>query len=597
MSGRLLFRKWFVGSPAATRALAMKTFLVTAALAVPPLIVFGSEPFPSFYNQAIALLLWGALVHGRGLDIRCSARVVARSLRELLAAFGVIGLCAAIAAVWRTVPWGVASCNMFVLASGALVATIAGLRPEAADNRLPHLQLAFVRAVGLAACLNCVPAFAQVFFPQWIDGHWFSQAWSPDRISGNVRQPNLLATLCAWGIAAFVVLQELKKCSKRAAWMLVGVLLATLAATGSRVGAAEVLALSTWSAIDRRLSRDSRLLLFASPFILLCCWLALRWWASLGGAAYGRAPELASGRYAMWGQCLFLIAAHPWWGVGMGNFNIAWTLTPFDRSSNPETFDNAHNLVLQWAVELGIPTTLVLVGLIVLSLRRCMQRTQQTTGDESIVRRFCLVMIALAVIHSMTEYPLWYDYFLFPTAFAWGIAAASPRRSSKCADSVESATSSSPRRGDWLSISGLLMALGAAFAAFDYQKILTIYHPWYGAPAVEQRIADGRKALLYGYLADRFAGTLAKSGHRTLEPYKAATRRLLDMRLLIAWSLAMNETGHQDKARYLAQRVKDFNDPVAQQFFSGCRSPSGVSELPWQCTPPSGNYNYRDFLD
>lgn len=140
------------------------------------------------------------------------------------------------------------------------------------------------------------------------------------------------------------------------------------------------------------------------------------------------------------------------------------------------------------------------------------------------------------------------------------------------------------------------MVFGALFAVDDYQKIDAIYQPPEGAPPIEQRVAAGRKALIYGYLADRFAGTLAVKGTRTLEPYKTATRQVLDMRLLISWALAMEETGHLDKARYLAQRVKDFNDPVAQQFFDACRDPKRGIALPWQCTSPSGHYTYADFL-
>ena len=51
---------------------------------------------------------------------------------------------------------------------------------------------------------------------------------------------------------------------------------------------------------------------------------------------------------------LALIAQHPWLGVGFGEFNFAWTLTPFpDRPI--AFFDHTHNLLLQLGVELGVP--------------------------------------------------------------------------------------------------------------------------------------------------------------------------------------------------------------------------------------------------
>ena len=49
-----------------------------------------------------------------------------------------------------------------------------------------------------------------------------------------------------------------------------------------------------------------------------------------------------------------MIAQQPWTGVGFGEFNFAWTLTPFpDRPM--AFFDHTHNLPLQLAVELGLP--------------------------------------------------------------------------------------------------------------------------------------------------------------------------------------------------------------------------------------------------
>ncbi len=57
----------------------------------------------------------------------------------------------------------------------------------------------------------------------------------------------------------------------------------------------------------------------------------------------------------------------PWTGVGLGEFNFAWTLTPFARPSG-ETFTHAHNLFLQWAVETGMPLTLLMIALLVYAL-------------------------------------------------------------------------------------------------------------------------------------------------------------------------------------------------------------------------------------
>ena len=570
-----------------------------SALGLPTLLAFNTGPLPSLYNQVIALIVWGGIAWAILTKSFVSTGNDVAALGAFHASMAVLAICASASRMLTALPTGTTVICVSFYGAAALggtagfVASCKSLRTAPAD-----WTLNFIWAVLLAASLNCVPAIVQTLRPDLIDGTWLASPWSADRISGNLRQPNLLATLCVWGLAAAATLFELRRLPQLVAAFASLALIATIAATGSRVGAAELVGLAFWSLIDKRLRATTRKCLLLAPIILLAFWLLLQWWSQATGVLHGRAAKLSSGRYAVWRQCLEMVAAHPWFGVGFGNFNFAWTLTPFDRT-NPETFDHTHNLILHWAVELGLPITLLLLALLGRSLWQCLRLALKATGDESTVRRFCLVFIATALLHSMTEYPLWYAYFLLPVCFAWGIAAA-PCQQTEARRVAATASAQRPEQArpptGWLGTCGLLMALGAAFAVYDYQKIVTIYHPFDGAPPIEARVADGRKAVLYSDLADRFAGTLAPAGSRTLEPYKTATRRLLDMRLLIAWSLAMKESGQLDKARYLAQRVKDFNDPVALQFFAACSATPISAGQPWHCLAPTGYYTYRDFL-
>ena len=62
---------------------------------------------------------------------------------------------------------------------------------------------------------------------------------------------------------------------------------------------------------------------------------------------------MSGSRFGIWANTLALIRMHPWTGVGLGEFNLAWSLTPFP--GRPIAFfDHTHNLVLQFAVELGL---------------------------------------------------------------------------------------------------------------------------------------------------------------------------------------------------------------------------------------------------
>ena len=307
--------------------------------------------------------------------------------------------------------------------------------------------------------------------------------------------------------------------------------------------------------------------------------------------------NVASGRYAMWAETLKMISTDPWWGVGFGDFNFAWTLTSFARPRD-ETFTNAHNLFLQWAVEAGLPLALVLVALLSHAMRRAVQGARVADGNAGVVRRCMVVLVGVVLLHSQTEYPLWFAYFLLPTAFAMGLALSptAPLDALPSAASDRSDHDSAQRISTRLSIAGLLLMLGAAAAIYDYQRVAAIYQPAEDAATEERRIADGRRSVLFGHHADRLAGTLSPKGMRQLEPYRRAVHEMLDMRLLMAWAQALDENGDIERARYIAARVREFDGPVSQGFFVPCERPGTPAEpLPFQCTPPVRRFDYRDF--
>ena len=49
-------------------------------------------------------------------------------------------------------------------------------------------------------------------------------------------------------------------------------------------------------------------------------------------------------------------------------------------------------------------------------------RPRRAVADDQVgVAGAAAVMVAAAGLHSLLEYPLWYAYFLLPTAFAFGL--------------------------------------------------------------------------------------------------------------------------------------------------------------------------------
>ena len=123
-----------------------------------------------------------------------------------------------------------------------------------------------------------------------------------------------------------------------------------------------------------------------------------------------------------------MIASHPWLGVGFGDFNFAWTLTPFP--GRPIAFfDHTHNLVLNFAVELGLPLAIVVLALMIYALWQALRNAiadGRAPATAYPAQRAAFVIVFLVAVHSMLEYPLWYSYFLLPTAFAFGLCLERP---------------------------------------------------------------------------------------------------------------------------------------------------------------------------
>jgi hypothetical protein len=65
---------------------------------------------------------------------------------------------------------------------------------------------------------------------------------------------------------------------------------------------------------------------------------------------------------------------------------------------------------------------------------------------------------------------------------------------------------------------------------------------------------------------------------------------------MIAWAKALDESGDIDRARYIAQRLEEFHNEQAAEFFAPCAGkPRADAPLPFQCLPPSRQFGYEDF--
>jgi len=192
----------------------------------------------------------------------------------------------------------------------------------------------------------------------------------------------------------------------------------------------------------------------------------------------------------------------------------------------------------------------------------------------------------LVGLHSLVEYPLWYAYFLLPAALAWGFALGAP---------AAVAAPSRPTGGLGALpglAAGLLVSLGGVLAVLDYQRVVVIYAPTEGSGSLASRIATGQRSPLFAHHADYAAATNSVPPDSAALGLQRATHSLLDTRLMIAWARHLAATGEVDRARWLAQRLREFRNPEAADFFAPC---DGGAQAAFQCQPPEAAHDWREF--
>ncbi len=505
--------------------------------------------------------------------------------------------------------WGVLPSSLAWSVFGTLLATMVLVVAGATAARSgagTTLFALFCLGWMVAGVLNVGISVVQVFAPEWPDGDWIAHSGIPGRAVGNLRQPNHLSSLLLWSCVAVAGLLELKRLQRVAAWVLMAWMVFAVVLSASRTGLVSVLLLALWGLLDKRLSRWTRLLLLAAPLMYLVAWLGMTAWADAGQHRFGGAARLAEtdvsgSRFGIWANTLALIKQQPWLGVGFGEFNYAWSLTPFP--GRPIAFfDHAHNLPLQLAAEIGLPLAALVMGLFLFALWRPFKVALRLAGETGLALRCSLLMVVMIGLHSLLEYPLWYAYFLLPTAWAWGYALGQTVPFEAAIKVSTTAPFKAARSPPALLFAGAALVVGGALSVLDYSRVRVIFSSAEGAGPLEQRITTGQRSVLFSHHADYAAATLdegdttptAGAPAPSLAPFKGAAHYLLDTRLMMAWAKALSANGRGDQASHLAARLKEFHNEQSEALFAACATASAPA--PYQCHAPVRAYNWREFM-
>jgi O-antigen ligase len=582
----------------------MRTVVVALAVAGPMLLAFNAPPSPTVLNGLLALGGWGAVL--ATLRAQCPidrSPAAGSSIATLLAAGIVVCLSVLGSLLLGTLPATIAAGAVASIGVAVLVVWQTHRGAETPDGEA--CATSFFWGLAAAGTLSAVIAGLQVFAPDWPDGTWIARSSLPGRAGANLRQPNHLSSLLLWAMVAVVALAAQRRVRPVHALVVQLVLMLALVLTGSRTGIIGTVLLALWGLIDRRLPRALRRTLMAAPAAFVLLWLGAAAWAHATNHVFSAENRLSltggdvsSSRFAIWSNALAMIRSEPWHGVGFGEFNIAWTLTTFpDRPT--AFFDHTHNLPLQLVVELGVPLGLLVVALLAAALFQAGRRSWAWEGEAGVGRRAAFIVVVMIALHSMLEYPLWYSYFLLPTAFAWAFALSQPAAGAGAAGAGSKGASPTTERHRWLTPMGLAIGLGAAGAALDYSRVAMIYEPPEHAATLEERIGHGQRSPLFGHHADYAAATAFGPPKAPLSPgqelaFRRAPHQLLDVRLMIAWSQALASQGDLDKARWLAARIREFRNPGADEYFAPCQDPSQAAQA-FQCQPPTRVVHWREF--
>jgi O-antigen ligase len=587
-------------------------FVYGFALIFPPLLAYNRTPSATQLNELVCVFGWGLCMLAANRTQPGGGRRGAVTF--LVAALAV--MCAAVLGSWTlgSLPTSLALPPLLTLVTACFVATLGSRVAQGGDQDGLQAFAPFAIGVVVVGVLSAFVAIIQVYIPGiplLADGQVIAQSGLPGRAVGNLRQPNHLASLLVWAVIALVPLVEWRRIP-RVLGLATGVLLmVAVLLSGSRTGLyGGTAVLVLWGALDTRLARGTRAALVASVVFPLGIhvwqWLSAHL-SFLPHAAVGAATRLAEGdssHFAIWKNAVEMVRQQPWLGVGWGEFNFAWTLTPFPHRP-VAFFDHTHDLPLQLVVELGFPLAALVLGLLSWALFQGWQRAFSVAGESGHGARAAWVMILMIAIHSLDEYPLWYAYFLLPAAWAWGFTLGSgpaPRLATE--QTLSGIVGGRPvdpgklirlsSEGAALRWFGGAMVAVALLSTWDYWRVSTIFVDDAGLAPLKERIQAGQTSPFFAHHADYADATTAEPPSLALGALERATHSLLDSRLMMAWANALSESGQTERARYLVARLKEFRKADAEEFFAPCADPA-VSPKPFQCEPEPKGLTWRDF--
>ena len=355
--------------------------------------------------------------------------------------------------------------------------SVIGQEEEFAQRWARHSTRAWLCA-GISSSMM---ALLQYFGVAMAFDPWINQTLAGEAFA-NLRQRNQFATLTSISLAALLWLaaqtQRLRTAAntRRHGGLLVAASLLAVgnAMSSSRTGLFQLLLLcgvyAVWGGLRGTRVRS---LLLTAVLVYAVAMFAMPWAAGLDLATHGAFARLGndeacSSRLVLWSNVLHLIAQKPWLGWGWGELDYAHFITLYNEPRFCDILDNAHNLPLHLAVELGVPFAVLVCGGFTWWVVR-----QKPWAERDATRQMAWAVMAVILLHSMLEYPLWYG----PFQMAFGLCILLLWRQKQPVEAKNSPTNASNWPLDSILRAQVAIFLIAfiAYAAWDYHRISQIY--------------------------------------------------------------------------------------------------------------------------
>lgn len=386
---------------------------------------------------------------------------------------------------------------------------------------------------------------------------------------GNLRQRNQFASLISMALIAALWLYQRYRIAplrRRLFWAgVVTLLLIAAAASTSRTGLLEISTIVGTAAFialrERRAHRIDAAAAVSLPAPLtLLSWIplyfAIAWLLPqlAGSGVESMAQRLSVGaptghsRLILWRNVLTLISERPWTGWGWGELSFAHYMHSglYPGARFVEILDNAHNLPLHLAAELGVPAAALICGgflWLVISARPWRERDP--------FRIMAWGLLGVIVLHSLLEYPLWYGPFQLVFGLCLGIlwpAAGRPGDEAR-------------RRGRAMTlacVSVLVAVIG--YAAWDYIRVSQIYLPREERLPIYQNdtLAHAQNSWLFANQAIFAELTLTTVTPANVAKMYELAKRVMhfspEPRVIVRLIESAELLGQKDEARIEAQR-------------------------------------------